>query len=88
MIDLDLITVIFMATTVAFSIAFVIRGVTISEYERLIDDIEMCAKSMCNACKEFTPNKQSEISCRYCQLTQLLNIINRAKKEAGIYDIL
>lgn len=88
MIELDLITVTFMATTIALSIAFVIRDVTVSEYERLIDDIEMWAKAACNACKEFTPNKQSKISCRYCQPTQILNIINRTKKEANFYDIL
>lgn len=46
-----------------------------------IDDIEMWAKAACNECEEFTSNKQSKISCRYCRPTQILNVINKAKEQ-------
>jgi len=47
----------------------------------ILNDIKAWVKQACNACKEFTPNKQSEINCRYCIPTQILDIISKAKGE-------
>lgn len=49
-------------------------------YKQILDEIEEFANKTCDACKEFTPNKQSGVSCRYCQPTQIRNIINKAKE--------
>lgn len=45
-----------------------------------LDAIEGIVNGACDACKEFTPNRQGDISCRYCQPTQILNIINKVKE--------
>lgn len=50
------------------------------KYKQTLDEIETFVKNACDACKEFTPNKQSEISCRYCQPTQILNIISKPQE--------
>ena len=49
-------------------------------YKQGLDKIEKFAKDNCDACKEFTPTRQSDINCRYCNTTQILNIINKAKE--------
>ena len=49
------------------------------KYKQALDAIEEFANRACDACKEFTPNRQSDISCRYCNYTQILNIINKVK---------
>ena len=49
------------------------------KYKQALDAIEEFANRACDACKEFTPNRQSDISCRYCDYTQILNIINKVK---------
>ena len=51
------------------------------KYKQALDEIEDFLNGACNACKEFTPNKQSYIGCRYCQSTQILDIINKVKEE-------
>lgn len=48
-----------------------------NKYRQALNDIEAWAKQACDACKKFTPNTQSEICCRYCNSTQILNIINK-----------
>lgn len=53
----------------------------IDRYKQAFDEIEDFLNETCNACKEFTPNRQSYIGCRYCQPTQILNIIKRAKEK-------
>ena len=50
------------------------------KYKQAFDAIEEFANRACDACKEFTPNRQSDISCRYCIYTQILNIINKVKE--------
>lgn len=49
--------------------------------KQALDEIEDFLSGACNACKEFTPNRQSYIGCRYCQSTQILDIINKVKEE-------
>jgi hypothetical protein len=51
------------------------------KYKKAVEEIEASEKRVCDACKEFTPNRQSDISCRYCQPTQILNIIKRTKEQ-------
>lgn len=53
----------------------------VNKYKQALDEIEDFLNGACNACKEFTSNKQSYIGCRYCQPTQILNIIKRAKEK-------
>lgn len=58
--------------------------------EKSVEDMYKCKQALkeigdflnraCDACKEFTPNRQGDISCRYCQPTQILNIINKVKE--------
>lgn len=50
------------------------------DMKQALDEIETWAKNACNACKEFNPKCQSEINCRYCQSTFVLNIINKSKE--------
>lgn len=52
----------------------------IEKLSNALDNIKELANEACNACKKFTPNRQSDISCRYCQPTQILDIINKAKE--------
>lgn len=51
------------------------------KYKQALDEIERFCRGGCDSCKEFTPNRQSDINCRYCQFTQILNIINKIKEE-------
>lgn len=51
------------------------------KYKKALDAIEEFANRVCDTCKEFTPNKQSDINCRFCQATQVLNIINKVKED-------
>lgn len=51
-----------------------------SNYKQALDEIESSMNAECNACKKFTPNRQSKIACSYCHPTQILNIINKAKE--------
>lgn len=51
----------------------------INKYKEAFDNIEQFINITCDACKEFTPTKQSDIICRYCQKTQIEKIINRVK---------
>lgn len=53
----------------------------IKEKEQALDEIKVFVKGACDACKEFTPSKQSDINCRYCQSTQILNIFKKNKGE-------
>ena len=53
----------------------------VNKYEQALDKIEDFLNGACNACKEFTPNRQSYIGCRYCQPTQILDIINKVKEK-------
>ena len=49
--------------------------------EQALDEIERFCKDVCDSCKKFTPNRQSDISCKLCQATQILNIINKVKEK-------
>ena len=49
-------------------------------YKQIVDEVKLFINRACDACKEFAPSKQSDITCRYCQLTQIRNIINKAKE--------
>ena len=51
------------------------------KYKQALDEIERFCKDACDSCKKFTPNRQSDISCRFCQATQILNIINKVKEK-------
>lgn len=51
------------------------------KYKQALDEVEKFISGACDACKEFTPNKQNDLTCRYCNYTQILNIINKAKEE-------
>ena len=51
------------------------------KYKKALDEIEGFCKDVCDSCKKFTPNRQSDISCRYCNATQILNIINKVKEK-------
>lgn len=51
------------------------------KYEQALDEIERFCKDVCDSCKKFTPNRQSDISCRFCQPTQILHIINEVKEK-------
>ena len=51
------------------------------EYKQVLNEIERFCKDACDSCKKFTPNRQSDISCRFCQATQILNIINKVKEK-------
>lgn len=51
----------------------------VNKYKRALDTIEKFAKDNCDACKEFTPDRQSDINCRYCNATQILNIVKSTK---------
>ena len=53
----------------------------ILKFKQAIDEIEKFCKDACDSCKKFTPNRQSDISCRFCQATQILNIINKVKEK-------
>ena len=53
----------------------------ILKLKQALDEIERFCKDVCDSCKEFTPNRQSDISCRFCQATRILNIINKVKEE-------
>lgn len=50
------------------------------KYKQALDKIERFCKDVCDSCKKFTPNRQSDISCRLCQAIQILNIINKVKE--------
>ena len=52
-----------------------------NRYKQALHEVEVWAKQMCDACKEFTPNTQSDVNCRYCNSTQILNIINKTEGE-------
>ena len=49
-------------------------------YKRALDKIEKFTSGACDACKEFTPNEQNYLSCKYCQYKHILNIIDKAKE--------
>lgn len=51
------------------------------KYKQALKEIGDFLNGACDACKEFTPNRQGDISCRYCQPTQILNIINKVKEK-------
>ena len=51
------------------------------KYKKALDEIERFCKGVCDSCKKFTPNRQSDISCGLCQATQILNIINKVKEK-------
>lgn len=51
-----------------------------NKYKQALNRIEAFAKGTCDGCKEFTPDRQSDINCRYCQPAQILNIINKTKE--------
>lgn len=51
----------------------------INKKEQALDEIERFCKDVCDSCKKFTPNRQSDISCGLCQATQILNIINKVR---------
>lgn len=51
------------------------------KYKQALKEIGYFLNGACDACKEFTPNRQGDISCRYCQPTQILNIINKVKEK-------
>ena len=53
----------------------------VNKYKQAIDEIEEFVNRTCDACKEFTPDRQSDINCRYCNWKQILNIIKRAKEK-------
>lgn len=53
----------------------------INKFKEAFKQIEEKCKAHCDACKEFEPKKQSEINCRYCQITQFLNILNKVKEQ-------
>ena len=53
----------------------------IIKYKQALDEIKKFCKDVCDSCKKFTPNRQSDISCGLCQTTQILNIINKVKEE-------
>ena len=47
--------------------------------EQTLGIIEEFVNRTCDACKEFTPDRQSDINCRYCNWKQILNIIKSTK---------
>lgn len=51
----------------------------VDKYKEVFKQIEEKCKLHCDACKEFEPEKQSEINCLHCQVTQFLNILNKIK---------
>ena len=53
----------------------------ILKFKQALDEIERFCKDACDSCKKFTPNRQSDISCRFCQATQISNIINKVKEK-------
>ena len=53
----------------------------ILKLKQALDEIERYCKDVCDSCKKFTPNRQSDISCRFCQDTRILNIINKVKEK-------
>ena len=53
----------------------------ILKLKQALNEIERFCKDACDSCKKFTPNRQSDISCRFCQATQILNIINKVKEK-------
>ena len=53
----------------------------ILKFKQALDEIERFCKDVCDSCKKFTPNRQSDISCKFCQATQISNIINKVKEK-------
>ena len=53
----------------------------ILKLKQALDEIERYCKDVCDSCKKFTPNRQSDISCRFCQATRISNIINKVKEK-------
>lgn len=53
----------------------------INKYKEALDNIEEFGNIYCDTCKEFTPIKQSDIVCRYCQKTQIEKIIKKLKEK-------
>lgn len=51
------------------------------KYKEALDEVEKFVNSVCDACKKFTPNKASDIVCGYCQVTRILNIVNKTKEQ-------
>lgn len=51
------------------------------KYKQALYEVEQFINTACDACKEFTPSKQSDINCRYCQKTQIEKIINKVKEK-------
>lgn len=52
----------------------------VKKYKQALDEIAERENSVCDACKKFTPNKASDITCGYCEVTQIRNIIDKAKE--------
>lgn len=53
----------------------------VNKYKQALNEVEKFCKDVCDSCKKFTPNRQSDISCRFCQSTQILDIINKVKEK-------
>ena len=52
----------------------------LDKYKQALDEIAERENSVCNACTKFTPNKASSITCGYCEVTQIRNIINKVEE--------